>query len=95
MDGGGAPQEGQGGGVAQALMDLDKTLFQVVSAVQKAPIPDDIKAKFSTALDAYRAGLEGLTGGAQEGPKGQPMPGAATPEQGANPNARPMNHGGM
>lgn len=87
--GGAAPQQGGGGGVAEALMQLDEQLFRVVSAVQKAQVPEQVKSAFSSALEAYRAGLEALTGG------GAQPSGAVTPEQGANPNARPMNHGGM
>lgn len=88
-----AAPEGGGGGVADALVALDQQLFRVVSAVQKAQVPDDVKQAFSQALDAFRSGLEALTGG---GASSQPQSaGAATPEQGANPNARPMNHGGF
>ena len=103
-----APTEGAGGdkgggGAAQALIELDKMLFQVVSAIQKGQVPDGVKAKFTAALESYRAGLDELMsdeGGAPaeaapaQKPQGQPMPSAATPEQGANPNAKPMSHGG-
>jgi hypothetical protein len=87
-----APQEG--GGIADAIVDVDGKLSQLMQAVGQNPqVPDELKQALSAAQEAYRAFAEGISslaggqgGGAQPG-------GAATPEQGANPNAVPESMG--
>jgi hypothetical protein len=83
-------QAQQGGGIVEALIETDKRLFSIVNAVSQSPAPDEVKQAFGQALEAYRAGLEALTGGGQQ-PEQQ---GAVAPEAGGNPNAQPMGMGG-
>lgn len=94
-----AQEQGAGGSIVDVLMGIDKQLAQVVQAVSKAQIPDQVKAAFSQAQEAFRAGLSGLNDAAGEGggeapPQAQPAGGVSTMEQGGNPNARPMSHAG-
>lgn len=87
-----APAEGggeeQGGGIAEVLQKTDATLYKIAStAAQSQGMPEAAKAAFQQASQAFRQGLEALTGdGGQEQQ-------TVTPEQGANPNAVPMSHG--
>lgn len=83
-----APQ----GGITEKLVALDKQLYQVVGAISQADVPDEVKAPFQSALEAFRAGLSALTSMA-DGGKGQAQPGAVAPEQGAAQGAVPMSHG--
>lgn len=82
------PAGGEGGGdVVEALMGLEKGLASVTEAAGSDPnFPEEAKAAFAAALDAYRQGLEALSGG------GQPS-GPVAMEAGAS-GARPMTHGG-
>lgn len=92
-----AQEQGAGGGIVDVLMGIDKQLAQVVHVVSKAQIPDQVKAAFSQAQEAFRAGLSGLNdaaGGSGAPSQAQPAGGVSTMEQGGNPNARPMSHGG-
>jgi hypothetical protein len=86
---GGQPAQEQGGGIVEALTGLDKGLFQITTAVTENPqVPEEAKAAFQSALQAFRKGLEMLTSGG-----GQPAPsGPVTPEQGVS-GAQPMSHG--
>jgi hypothetical protein len=82
-------QAQQGGGIVEALIETDKRLLSIVTAVSQAPVPDEVKQAFAQAHEAYRSGLEALTGGGQQ----PDQPGAVAPEAGGNPNARPMGMG--
>lgn len=83
----GAPEEG-GGGITQALVETDKSLFKISQLVGQNPeVPDEVKAAFQASLDAFRQGLESLTGG---GSGSAPVPANASPEQGAS-GAQPMS----
>lgn len=93
MQGAPAPEGGEsgGGGIAEVLQGLDAGLSKVTQALSQGSAPEEAKAAFQAALQAFRQGLEILTSG-----DGDPQRQAAqttTPEQGANPNAVPMGHG--
>lgn len=85
----GAPPEEAGGGITQALVETDKSLFKISQLVGQNPeVPDEVKAAFQAALDAYRQGLSALTGGGEGG--SAPAPANASVEQGAS-GAQPMS----
>jgi hypothetical protein len=83
-----AGAEGGGGGSAvDALMSLEKGLSSVAEAAGRDPqFPEEAKAAFASALDAFRQGLEILSGG------GAPS-GPVAMEAGAS-GARPVSPGG-
>lgn len=97
----GAPPQaapgGGGGGITDVLVETDKNLAGVAAVMAKNPqIPDEVKAAFQSASQAFRQGLEALTqiaGGGGGGP--QPAPaGTSTPEQGGG-GAVPMTPAGV
>lgn len=86
-----APEQGGGeggGGITQVLQQLDAGLYKVATTLaQSQGAPEEAKAAFQAASQAFRQGIQILTEGGGE-PQQQ-----TTPEQGANPNAVPMGHG--
>lgn len=87
-----APQEGgaSGGGITEVLQQLDAGLYKVATTLaQSQGAPEEAKAAFQAASQAFRQGIEILTGGGQ----GQAPQQTTTPEQGGNPNAVPVSHG--
>lgn len=94
-----APQGGGagGGGVTEVLVETDANLAAVAKQMAKnQQIPDEVKALFAQASEAYRQGLQALSevagGGAEPAPGG---PGAVAPEAGGNPGAVPMTPAGV
>ncbi len=82
-----APPEG-GGDMAGAVEKLDSDLGQFIEMALGAPeVPDEVKQKFSAALEAWRSAIGDLVGGAEQGPSG---PAAVSPEQGGSSTAVPM-----
>jgi hypothetical protein len=76
----------QGGGVADAL----KTLGQGLSAAtQDESVPEEARAAFSAALEAFSQGMSILEGGGQAPSPSEPV----SMEQGASKGAVPMSHG--
>lgn len=74
----------QGGG--DPLADVQSKLAEVAG---QEGLPEEAKAAFTAALEAFAAGLEAMKGGGE--PQG---PAAVSPEQGAS-GAVPMSHAGM
>lgn len=92
QDGAQEPAQAPQGAITEKLVALDKQLYQVVGVISQAGIPDEVKAPFKAALEAYRAGLTALTqlsGGEGQAPQG----GAVAPEQGGAHGAVPVTHG--
>lgn len=82
------PKEDAGGGIAEGLAATGAQLQKFTEAVSQDPqVPDEVKAQFAAALEAFTGAAQGLSGGPSAG-------GSATPEQGGNPNAKPMGMGG-
>lgn len=95
-----APAPEQGGGIADALVDTDKNLAAIAGAMAKNPqIPDEVKAAFQTASQAYRQGMEAVMeiagGGGAPGGEEPPGGGAVSPEAGASRGAVPMTPAGV
>jgi hypothetical protein len=82
-----APAPAQDGGAEEAISQAGSTLSKLV---EDPGLPEEAKAAFKAALEAFSAGVSALTGGGS-GP--QPEQGVVTPEQGAS-GAVPMSHGG-
>ncbi len=80
-----APEQG-GGGVADALKSLGDGLS---AASQDESVPEEARAAFSAALEAFSQGMQILQGGEQPPDPSQPV----SMEQGASKGAVPMSHG--
>ena len=93
--GGGAPAGG--GGITEVLVETDANLASVAKMMaQNEKIPDEVKALFAQASEAYRQGLTALQEVAGGGGGGAPGgPGAVAPEAGGNPGAIPMTPAGV
>jgi hypothetical protein len=68
-----------------------KALEAGLSQVAESDLPPEAKQAFAAALDAFRQGVQVLTGGAA--PAAEEASGPVGMEQGAS-GARPMSHGG-
>lgn len=89
----GAAPQSQGGGIAEAFVDVDGKLSKLVQAAQQAEqVPDEAKQAFGAALEAWRAGLQALT---QAASGARQAGGAASPEAGAAQGAVPMSPAGV
>jgi hypothetical protein len=81
------PQEGapasEGSGVGDAISQVGQALDALA---QEAPELGEVAEHFRQVVEKL------MGGGAEAAPAG--VPGAATAEQGGNPNARPMSMGG-
>ena len=88
-----APPQGGGGDPLQALAKFNEQLAKITQVVTQNPqVPDEAKAAFTSSLEAFRAGLEILSGGGGEGPEG---PAAVAPEAGGNAGAVPASPAGV
>jgi len=85
---------GAGGGIGDVLQDVDGKLSKIAQMTGQSSIPDEAKAAFAQASEAFRAGLE-IVMQLAEGGGGQPAPqgGTVSPEQGGSQGAVPMSHG--
>lgn len=100
--GGGAPQgqQGQGGGVAQAIVQLDQMMLHLTQAISQNPqIGQDVKQAWQEAQSALRKAEQALVqaagGDGGNEPDGDEGQGATTPEQGGKAGAVPMSHQSM
>ncbi len=85
----------QEGGVTETLVEVDAKLAKLVQFVgQAAQVPEEAKAAFAQALEAYRSGLEIVMAAAQGG-GGPQGPAAVAPEQGGAQGAVPMTPAGV
>src|SRR5687767_10147532 len=90
-----APQEGGGGGFAEALARFDKIGAAVTQAVTQNPqVPDELKQRAAALREEIGSFAEALVdvasqGGAQAAPAGPR--GAVSPEQGGSEGAVPMS----
>lgn len=83
----------EGGGVAETLTAVDAQLSKIAQFAGQSPqMPEEAKAAFASALEAFRAGLEIVTGAAGHGAQG---PAAVAPEQGGAQGAVPMTPAGV
>lgn len=95
-----APEQSQGGGIAEAIQAVDQMANKIAQAVaQNDKIPDEVKADWQAAVAALRKAEESLVAAAGgEAPQGEPdadeAGGAASMEQGGG-NAVPMTHQNM
>lgn len=96
---GGDPQGGPGGGVGEAIVQVDQLLNKLTQAVsQNDQLGDDVKSAFQDALSSFRGAATALVKAA--GGDGSQEPdaddqgggGAVTPEQGGAGGAVPMSH---
>lgn len=92
MPGAPAPAGGEGGGgVADAIVGIDAGLAKLAKATAENPqVPDGAKAAIQSALDAFRAFTDQLTGGGGE--EGAPPAQGAVPAM-AGPGGVPVGHG--
>lgn len=87
--------QNSGGGVAEALVQADAMLAKIAKATSAAEqVPEEAKAAFATALEAFRGGLEIVMEAARGGGRAQPS-GAAAPEAGGAPGAVPVSPAGV
>lgn len=90
MPGAPAPAGDDGGGVAEAISQLDAGLSKLADATAQNPkVPDGAKAAMAQALEAFRSFTEQLTGGGEAGP--QPAEAPVSAEGG--PRGVPMSMG--
>ncbi len=98
---GGPPpdQGGGGGGIGDAIIQVDQTLNKITQAVTQNPkLPDEIKKGFSDALTAFRGASQALVqaaGGGGNEPDGDEGGGAVSPQAGGSSGAVPMTHAPM
>ena len=100
-DQGGAGGPPQGGGIADAIVQVDQTLYKITQAAQANPqVPKEVKDNAQAALSAFRTFSQSLVKAVGGEADGQPEPdeddagGTTTPEQGAS-GAVPMSHANM
>lgn len=79
-----SPKQGGGGGIADALVEVDKGLGMIAKATAENPqVPPEAKQHFATAREAYQAGVEILMqaagGGAPQRQGGAPEAAAPSP----------------
>ena len=88
----GAEQAQSGGeSIGDVIVSVDKNLGMLADAASKSQqIPDEIKSGLAQIREAFSALVNQLMDSAEGGSAPQPEQGVSTPEQGGNPNARPM-----
>ena len=88
-------QGGQGGGVADAFVEVDGKLAKLVAAAQQSEqVPPEAKEAFAAALAAFRQGIETLMAAAKGGGQAAPR-GAVAPESGGAEGAVPESMAGV
>ena len=87
----GAPEQpqAQGGssGPGALISDLQAGLKKLGSLFEKSGLPTD---KLGQAISIFEEAMDEAMGGGDDAPAKAAPAGVSTPEQGGNPNARPM-----
>ena len=95
------PAQGQGGGLADAIVQIEAALKQVTEAITKDPsAPDGAKQAFSSALDAFHAAANTLSGEGSPDEEAGESPDQESAETGpvpmqSGPGGTPMTHQNM
>jgi len=89
---GAAAPEASGGDVGEAIVQADKILSALAQGLAQSPqAPEGAAESMAAVLEQFRAVVDGVMASADGGaPEGPGPGGPTTPEQGGNPNARPV-----